>query len=118
MLKNRKEPKNKENQKKHDFICIINDKARAEKFKKIMGTNEIPILSPIPFWSKTPVGKMRFFKMDISILTNKQKKKFIKILAKKFSLPRMQVDRDFEKFGIPILDDNVTIIINNPGILL
>jgi hypothetical protein len=98
-----------------DFKAIINEKStRYQEWLAIMGTNEIPLLTPIPQMVALPSGVAPCLWIDIAALTYEQKERMVKHLATKFSIPEQEVAHDLDGVGCPILDEEVTVVIFNP----
>jgi len=84
----------------------VHNKQRAEEWRKVLGTDELPIKSMLSHRVRTPIGEKDAYMMDVEELTKEQQEALIKHLAKKFNLDEEEVRRDVFKIGVPILRDD------------
>lgn len=99
-----------------DFIAKIReDSPRHEKWMRVMGTNEIPIKTPIPAQgSIAGQDNALFFMIDLNELAEEQKERLIQHISINFGVDEAEVRGSLDQVGCPILDEDVTIIILNP----
>lgn len=98
-----------------DFKVSINKESeRGKEFIKVFGSEIVFIKSPRPKYILTPNKKkvLAYF-LDLDLLTEKQRETLIKHLSKKFNLSIETVKKDLDKMGLPILQKDCLLIINN-----
>ena len=99
-----------------DFEIIINENTeRGKDIIKVFGTNIVKIKSPIPEYISTPDHRevLAYF-IDLSLITKKRRENMIKHLSEKFNQSIESVKENLEKFGVPILKKECSLIIENP----
>ncbi|HEC92902.1 MAG TPA: hypothetical protein ENI51_07940 [Candidatus Atribacteria bacterium] len=97
-----------------DFKVVIKDKERKKEFLKVFGTDTINIISPIPQIIKVNGKLEKAYFLDLNLISKKQKENLISHLSEKFSLDYDYVRDNLDKIGVPILDKDCIVIIENP----
>lgn len=99
-----------------DFEIIINEKTeRGKDFIKVFGTTIVNIKSPRPEYILTPDNeKVLAYFLDLALITEEQRENLIKHLSKKFNQSIDFVRKNLDKFGVPLLEKDCSLIINNP----
>lgn len=99
-----------------DFKAVISAKSpRYQEWVNVMGTNEFPITTPIPTpASAADIKQGLFYMIDLAELIPEQRERLIQHLAVKFGLDENDVANSLDREGVPVLDEDVTIVIFNP----
>ena len=97
-------------QNKLGTIAHINPASdRAEVWRKIFGTDKLPIKSPIAILANIPeLGRVRVYLLDVARLSHLQREHLVTHLRNKN--PEVNVEAELELFGMPILADDVGVI--------
>lgn len=92
---------------------------RAEFWQRVLGTDTVPIISPLPQYHNLPgVGAQPCLMLDLKVLTSEMREALIAGIAGRFNLATQEVARDIDKAGVPILYDNVYITCKDQGLML
>jgi hypothetical protein len=99
-----------------DFKATIRqDSVRAQAWREVFGSYEIPLQSPIPTQASAPgIESGFFYLLDLTSLTSEQRARLIAYIAKKFAVDEQEVAETLDTVGCPILDEDVTITVFNP----
>jgi hypothetical protein len=99
-----------------DFTARIDKKSeRAQDWEQIFGTDEINIKSPIPIRVNVPNHPNTLaYELDLKLITKEQKARLIEHIARRFNIPKQEVEKDLESIGVPILTDDVIVTVHNP----
>ena len=87
----------------------VYNKERAKEWKKVLGTDNVPIVSLISQPFNLPIGEKYCYLLDLKQLSKEQKENLIKHLTEKFKLDKMFVEKNIEKQGVPILVDDCIV---------
>lgn len=98
-----------------DFLVKVTDPERAEVFRQILGSDVVFVESPVPELANLPeLGKRKVFKLDLTMYTAHEKTKLAEHIAGKFNIDIEFVKTNLASAGVPILDEDCTVIIQNP----
>ena len=98
-----------------DFLVVITNPERAEAFRQIVGSDVVFVQSPVPELADLPgLGERKVFKLDLDMYTQKEKEKLAEHIAAKFHLNIEFVKTNLTYAGVPILDEDCTVILKNP----
>src|ERR1044071_3447050 len=98
----------------HDFWATI-DGERGEEWKRIAGTNRFPIRSPIPVLGDLPgKGERRCYLLALDQVEPATLNRIVAHMAAKFGLSPEEARDEMEKVGIPILDEDCSVMVMNP----
>jgi len=99
-----------------DFeITIKNNTEKAKEFMKVFGTLTVNIKSPIPEYILTPNNeKVLAYFLDLDLITEEQRENLIKHLSEKFNQPIDFVIKNLDNIGVPILQNDCSLLIKNP----
>jgi hypothetical protein len=99
-----------------DFKAIIRESSpRYREWLSVMGTNEFPLKSPIAGLTHLPGrGEVHVLMIDVALLSEEQRARLVKHLAAKFGIEESDVASSLDREGVPILDEDVTVVIFNP----
>lgn len=99
-----------------DFVATIREGSpRYQEWLEVMGTNTIPLKSPIPRLTRLPgIGEVHVLVIDLALLTEGQRARMIKHLAAKFGIDEQEIASSLDHGGVPILDEDVIVTIFNP----
>lgn len=102
-------------QKTHDFWATIYGE-RGRKWSAILGTNELPIQSPVPQRAMLPgfTDALQVYMLAIDQLADGQLNTIVNYLADNFDMSRSEAIREVQANGIPILAEDVVVTIHNP----
>lgn len=97
-----------------DFTVTVGG-SRGDEWERICGTRTFPVRSPIPVLADLP-GKpsSRVFLLAIEDLDGEVREKIFAHLAQKFGLSPEEQMREINAQGIPILDEECSVMIRNP----
>lgn len=91
--------------------AYVHDPERRSAWVDILGTDEIPVLSPIPFIANLPDKENALcYEVNIKALNSDQLTRLILHLADKFDLDTEDVRRSIANEGVPILANDVTVM--------
>jgi len=96
--------------------CYVtgNTRERKEFFKAVCTNGQIPVICPIPlgrFNHKDLKEPQAFTKVALDRLSADETERLVKVMMKKFSLPKVIVEHDLETKGCPIrLDLSVNTV--------
>lgn len=97
-----------------DFHVTIHGE-RGEEWERIAGTATFPVQSPIPVLAELPGrGTQRVFLLAIDELEASTLEKIVAHLAAKFGVPPEETEAEVRAHGIPILDEECSLMIQNP----
>lgn len=98
----------------HQTTATISESSeRAADWQKVFGRlHDIPLKSPFPLAVNVPgkVGVMAYF-LDLVALTDDERTRLIDHIAERFKLPRDQVVIEIGAAGVPILANDVFVLI-------
>ena len=96
-----------------DFTVTIHG-PRGEEWERICGRRTFPVILPAIMASLPGVGPKCVYLLDLKALPPDDLNKIVEHLAAKFSLKPEEAADEIEKAGIPILDEDVSLMIRNP----
>lgn len=97
-----------------DFQVTIHG-ARGEEWHRIAGTNTFPVRSPIPVLADLPGrDNARVFLLDLELIEVEVKAKIVAHLSTKFGLRPEEAEEEIRRIGIPILEDECSVMVLNP----
>jgi hypothetical protein len=84
---------------------------RAEKWRQVFGTDEVPIVSPVPHLANLPGfdEPQRVYLLALSAVTPGARARLVQQTAERFGLDTAVVDAGLENEGMPILADQVIV---------
>lgn len=92
------------------YWATIRGWARRREWMKVLGTETVPILSPVPQRADLPnYPNYLVYMVDVAALSTEQRERLVTFLAKKFGVPEAELQRDIETRGVPILAEECTI---------
>lgn len=98
-----------------DFKVKITNPERAKAFRDTVGDDEVFVLSPVGEMANLPgLGKRMVFKLDLAMYTADEKDRLAEHLAARFGVHKEVVKADLAISGLPILDEDCTVIVKNP----
>lgn len=99
-----------------DFTATIRKESpRAESWREVFGSYEIPLQSPVPVLASAPgIEEGLFYQLDLQALTQAQRERLIGYIVKKFGVEKQEVVETLDTVGCPILDEDVTITVFSP----
>lgn len=98
-----------------DFLVKVTDPERAEAFRQILGSDVVFVESPVPELANLPgLGERKVFKLDLVMYTAYEKAKLADYIAAKFNIDIDFVKTNLASAGVPILDEDCTVIVQNP----
>ena len=96
-------------------IAHVHNPDRQAEWLAVLGTDEIPIISPIPLLADLPdQPNSLVYEMDIDALNSDQLMALIRHLAEKFRLEMDYTRAYVINNGVPILANDVTVIGSAP----
>ena len=97
-----------------DFWVIIHGERGAE-WERVIGTNHLPVRSPIPTVGSLPrLGERAIYLLAIDQLELSTVEKIVEHLCVQFRLQPDEAAAEIAAAGIPILAEECSIIIHNP----
>lgn len=100
-----------------DFILAFKPNSpRGKEYFLLFNRIEFEIQSFVPEWVRLPGFDLpqRAYMLDLKFLNTRERLILVTHIAQKFNLPVLEVDQRLETEGMPILDEDVTVIIHNP----
>lgn len=99
------------------FTVTITDPQRRAEWIDILGTDTVPVVSPIPHRASAP-GRpdSLFYRLDLTRVTPDQRARLVKHLAAKFGLLESAVERDMGDYQVPILADHTVLTGTSAGL--
>lgn len=98
-----------------DFKVKINNPERAAAFRKIVGDDEVFVRTPVPEIADLPgLGKRKVFKLDLDMYIPEEKERLAEHLAEKFGVNIEVIKANLAVSGLPILEEECTVIVKNP----
>jgi len=100
-----------------DFIVSIKPGTdRANDFLKVFGSLDVRVESFIPFLAELPGfdEPQKVYLLDLKWLTNLERRRLCLHLAGKFNIPVEEVESEIDDVGVPILDQDCYLILENP----
>ena len=99
-----------------DFKATIRQNSeRAQAWREVFGSYEVPLRSPFPIRASAPgIAEGLFYELDLQELTAEQRGRLITYIAQKFHLTEREVAGTLDEVGCPILDEDVTVTVFNP----
>lgn len=85
---------------------LLFESDRADLWKRVLGTTEVPIRYPL-YRSMDHYPGKRFLMADTSSLTPDQSQRLIRELSSKFNIAEGEIQIDG---GVPILDEGIAVI--------
>src|SRR5689334_21490583 len=88
---------------------------RYEDWMYILGSPEAPIVSPCTVMATAPglPAPKAFYRLDVTRLTVDQRSRLIERISEKWHLKPSEVEKDISsEHGIPILADDVTLVVD------
>lgn len=99
-----------------DFKVIINDPEQRNRFVDVFGTNVLCVKSIFPRLAALPkIGERRIYELDLKEISPEQRARLVAYLAGHFHLDPLDVERDLDTIGCPILADGCTLVVENPA---
>ena len=98
-----------------DFTATCTNPERAADWQKIYGSDTVCIQSPIPTRANLPGHPdALIYMLDLNEMTADQTERLVAHIAQRFNIPPLEVARDLQQHGVPILADDVIIAVKNP----
>ena len=99
-----------------DFKATIRQNSeRAEAWREVFGSYEVPLRSPLPMRASAPgIAEGLFYELDLQELSAEQRRRLITHIAQKFQIDEREVVETLDEVGCPILDEDVTVTVLNP----
>lgn len=98
----------------HDFFVTIRGE-RGEEWKQVIGTDTVPVVSPIPIRANLPgLGEQSAFLLAIDQLEPETFQAIVRHLSMKFGIALREIETTIRAEGIPILDHDCTLVVLNP----
>ncbi len=94
---------------------ILPQSPRRDTWIQVFGTDELPIVSPLPVLGTGPDGaEAEFYKIDVARLTDAQRRSMVRFLAARWKIPVDQVVQTMKdpQHGVPILAIDVSVAID------
>lgn len=99
--------------------ATIKDESRKREWIDILGTDTIPIKSPIPTWASLPDrDDALIYELDLTTLTSEQRGRLVNHIARKFDFSPEEVENRLADEGVPILADDVVVTGYDVGLFL
>ncbi len=103
-----------ETKRSHDFFVTIHGE-RGEEWMRIAGTNHFPVTTPIPGRGILPgKGERRIFLLALDQMQPEVLARIVAQLSAKFNMTEEETRDEMEKAGIPILDEDLSVMVHNP----
>lgn len=97
-----------------DFKVIVHEPEQRSRFVDVFGTNVVCVKSISPCLAVLPkIGERLIYELDLDEISAEQRARLAAYLAGKFHLELVDVERDLDKIGCPILADGCTIVVEN-----
>lgn len=95
------------------FIAELNPNSpRAADWRKVYGGLAAPILSTMPLRASLPgIDSALVYMLDLDRIDDRARARLIDHLALKFGVPADEVGRDLEYEGVPILAEDVIVVV-------
>jgi len=101
---------NKEGEIMSAWKChLMTSSPRYENWRKILGSDEAPILSPTPIKTLLGAELADVFRLNIAKLTADQRERLIDFIVEKFGAPRATAAAEIETAGFPIRAADVVV---------
>lgn len=99
-----------------DFVAAICPKSeRYQEWLEVMGCDQMPLKSPIPIRADLPGrDNASVYLIDLPSLTQEQRERLLKFLARKFHLEDWEARSEIDEVGVPVLDEDVMVTVFNP----
>lgn len=96
------------------------DPERAEKWRQVFGTDEVPIVSPIPHLANLPGfdEPQIVYLLDLSAVAPEARARLVQQTAERFGLDTAVVDTELENEGMPILAVDVLMMCTDVGMMM
>lgn len=88
---------------------LLTSSPRYENWRKILESDEAPIISPTPIKALLGAEMADVFRLNISKLTADQKSRLIDFIAEKFHVARATAQHEIETNGFPIRAEDVVV---------
>ncbi len=96
---------------------IVRDGVRATEWREVMGSHELPIVSPFPRRVNLPGHDAALvYMLNLQQITPEQREKLVAHLARKFWLPEQEVREQIERVGVPILAVDCIVVSDQRGL--
>lgn len=99
-------------------VAVIHNPERLEFWQAVLGGNKAPIQSIITRRVRVPEkGETDAYMLDLNAITAEQREKLIQAIAKRFSIPIDEVEKELDQ-GVPILAEDVSVSSSDLGLFL
>lgn len=83
---------------------------RAEDWKRVFGDRWVPIMGPMAVTMDLGDGPKRYLKVAVKSLSKEQRARIVEHISSKFDISPDEVNEGLDSdYGLPILEDDVTI---------
>lgn len=85
---------------------------RYDKWREILGTDEVPIVNPIPVMAILGIEETEVYHLDLARLNSDQNSRLIDFVVERFGAQRDRVLAELLAVGFPIRAADVTVAID------
>lgn len=86
---------------------------RGDELERVLGKRTFPVKLPSLLADLPGLGEKRVYLLDLNAMEPAEVEKIVKHLANKFGLSIEEAAEELKEQGIPILDEDVTLRIEN-----
>ena len=99
----------------HDFFVSI-DGARGAEWEAVTGTRRFPVRSPVPVLAHLPgyAVPQPVYLLALDQIDAETRARIVAHLASKFGLSEAEVAVEIAQAGIPILEDQCSVVVHHP----
>lgn len=90
---------------------LVKSSPRYEKWREILGTDEVPIISPLPVMALLGDEQVEVHQLDLPRLDAAQRSRLIDFIVERFGEKRDVVEAELDATGFPIRARDVIVSI-------
>ena len=87
-------------------VRISESSPRHAEWVKVFGTDKVEVQSPATQLVRVLGQVKRAYMLSLEALTPDQRRRLVEHIAEKFSIPASEVERDIDRQGVPILEED------------
>jgi len=100
----------------YKFVVKALEEKRAAVWKDVLGTNELPIVSPVPQYAMLPeLGVVEVYHVDLGALSDEIRGKMIRHIATRFGFEVAAVADVIDCHGVPLPVAGLTVYVERLG---
>lgn len=97
-----------------DFIATIREGTESAEFISVLGTDRVPIISPVPSQAALEGVVQDVLFLDTERLFENQWGRLLDHYQRRSGVPRAEVERDITRYGLPIRLSSISVTTYSP----